>query len=274
MADPDIFISYSRRHERLVTPLVKLLTIGNRLVFQDITSIELGSKWDETIIESLSRAKTVIIIWCWHASLSEWVRKEAELATSQQKAIIPVSIDKTPLPDFLKTYQGINLSKQVYHNASISDMMIVVLDRRVRHRIMEFLVVVGILSLLLALLLPAVQMNYGKFDRMNLEVTDIEKEIDNWINYKYPFKNQDDINNHVVVLLSRIDDLHNKAIESKRKYEIMAHWIKMSIMILSMAAIFTITLWYTISIIRNRLWVSKQARALAETVMRELDRIP
>jgi serine/threonine protein kinase len=117
-SDPDIFVSYSQEHEQLVTPLVKLLTVGGRLVFEDVGSIRLGTKRDETIVDALNKSKTVIIIWCDHAKLSERVNKEAQVAVSKEKAIIPVRIDKTPLPDFLLRYQGVDLSQHVKHSGT------------------------------------------------------------------------------------------------------------------------------------------------------------
>jgi hypothetical protein len=123
IADPDIFVSYSRQHEQLVTPLVKLLMVGGRLVFQDVGSIKLGTRWDESILDSLEKSKTVIVIWCDHAKLSEWVNKEAKLAVSKQKAIIPVRIDKTPLPDYLVPYQEINLSEHLKHTNTLNEQI-------------------------------------------------------------------------------------------------------------------------------------------------------
>ena len=37
-----IFVSYSRKHEDLVTPLVRLLRLGDRPVFQDVDSVPLA----------------------------------------------------------------------------------------------------------------------------------------------------------------------------------------------------------------------------------------
>jgi hypothetical protein len=117
MADQSVFVSYSRRHESLVTPLVKLLRIGDRLVFQDVTSVELGSEWEPAILEALNRATFIIIIWCCHAAISEWIRKELNLSIDKGKSIIPVRIDKTPLPDELGRFQGLDLSEEINHRA-------------------------------------------------------------------------------------------------------------------------------------------------------------
>lgn len=115
MSEQRMFVSYSRRHEGLVTPLVKLLRFGDHQVFQDVTSVEIGSKWEQSILDSLNQASVVVIIWCSHAESSEWVKNELRVAAETGKTIIPVFIDKTPLPDQLGQFQGLDLSGEVNH---------------------------------------------------------------------------------------------------------------------------------------------------------------
>ena len=111
-----IFVSYSRKHEDLVTPLVRLLRLGDRPVFQDVDSVPLGAKWHPTIFDSLKKCEIFIIIWCLHSSKSQWVDEEVQTAVGSVKQVIPVMIDRTPLPDFLAQYQGIDLHRQIIHS--------------------------------------------------------------------------------------------------------------------------------------------------------------
>jgi TIR domain len=111
-----IFVSYSRKHEDLVTPLVRLLRLGDRPVFQDVDSVPLGAKWHPTIFDSLKHCKIFIIIWCSHSSKSQWVDEEVQAAVGSVKQVIPVMIDRTPLPNFLAQYQGIDLRGQIIHS--------------------------------------------------------------------------------------------------------------------------------------------------------------
>lgn len=115
MGEQKVFVSYSRRHQSLVTPLVQLLKLGNSEVFQDVTSIDLGTKWETSILEALNQSNVVVIIWCCHAAISEWVRKELRLAVETDKVVIPVRIDKTPLPSELGEFQGLDLSGEISH---------------------------------------------------------------------------------------------------------------------------------------------------------------
>jgi TIR domain len=116
----EIFVSYSRTHEPLVTPLVKLLKVGSRTVFQDVYSIKPGQRWADEIEGALGRAKAVVIIWCWHASESEWLIKEARMALDLNKEVIPVLLDRTPLPPYLEAFQWIDLSQSIHHEPRTS----------------------------------------------------------------------------------------------------------------------------------------------------------
>ena len=111
-----IFVSYSRKHEDLVTPLVRLLRLGDRPVFQDVDSVPLGAKWHPAIFDFLKNCEIFIIIWCSHSRESQWVDEEVQAAVGSVKQVIPVMIDRTPLPDFLAQYQGIDLRRQIIHS--------------------------------------------------------------------------------------------------------------------------------------------------------------
>ena len=112
---PDIFVSYSRLHEALVTPLVQLLRVGDRTIFQDVASIAPGDDFEVVIKKSLRRAKVVVVIWCLHAKRSRWVKAEYQAAVALKKPLIPVRIDHTPFPDDLGRFQAIDMSAVVKH---------------------------------------------------------------------------------------------------------------------------------------------------------------
>ncbi len=114
---PEIFVSYSRRHEELVTPLVQLLGVGDRVVFQDVVAIKPGDRWESVLLEALEKAEWVVVIWCEHADQSKWVRKEWMAAVKSHKKVVPVQIDATPLPEILDQFQAINLSHLVHHRS-------------------------------------------------------------------------------------------------------------------------------------------------------------
>ena len=74
------------------------------------------AKWHPTIFDSLKKCEIFIIIWCLHSSKSQWVDEEVQTAVGSVKQVIPVMIDRTPLPDFLAQYQGIDLHRQIIHS--------------------------------------------------------------------------------------------------------------------------------------------------------------
>ena len=113
---PDVFVSYSREHINLVTPLVQLLTASGRLIFQDVNSIRPGDEWNKLILESVTNATCFFLIWCDHARTSPWVEKEWRLAVRLKKRVIPVRIDNTPLPRSLRRFQHIDMSTIFAHN--------------------------------------------------------------------------------------------------------------------------------------------------------------
>ena len=118
---PDIFVSYSRRHVALVTPLVQLLRVGDRTIFKDDDSIAPGDDYEVVIKKSLRRAKVVVVIWCLHAKRSRWVKAEYQAAVALKKPLIPVRIDHTPFPDDLGRFQAIDMSAVVKHEQTRSD---------------------------------------------------------------------------------------------------------------------------------------------------------
>lgn len=104
-----VFVSYVREHENLVTPLVKVLQIGDRPVFQDL-HIKPGMKWESEICKALDQATLVVVIWCKHAAVSQWVTQECDSALRAGKKIIPVNLDQTPLRDGLSAFQSIDFT--------------------------------------------------------------------------------------------------------------------------------------------------------------------
>lgn len=108
-----IFISYSHQDASLVKPVVGLLRATKDLVFQDVDSIRLGNRWREQMEEALHVAHLVILFWCYHSSRSTEVRNEYEFALSTGKHMLPVLLDKTPLPEQLNEFQWVDFRQLV-----------------------------------------------------------------------------------------------------------------------------------------------------------------
>ena len=56
------------------------------------------------------------MMWCSHAEKSEWVGREAAQAIDTKKRVVPVLLDKTPLPERLRRYQVIDFSERIKHS--------------------------------------------------------------------------------------------------------------------------------------------------------------
>jgi len=107
----EVFVSYSRHDAAVVTPIVKLLRLGEgRMVFCDIDSIAPGERWREQLEKALGTAQYVVVFWCAHAGASSEVRREYELALASGRKLVPVLLDRTPLPAGLGEYEWIDLS--------------------------------------------------------------------------------------------------------------------------------------------------------------------
>jgi hypothetical protein len=112
----NIFISYSHEDSDLVSPVVQLLHLNASFVFQDITGIRLGKKWQKEIDEALTKADIVIVFWCFHASCSDAIKSEWTTAIKHDKDVLPLLLDATPVPTELSEYQWIDFRATVGGN--------------------------------------------------------------------------------------------------------------------------------------------------------------
>lgn len=112
----NVFVSYSRTDASLVAPVVKLLRANKSLVFQDIDSIQPGKKWRSEIAKGLAESDLVVVFWCDHASRSDEVCEEWRTAIEQEKDVLPLLLDATPLPPELGDFQWIDFRATVGAN--------------------------------------------------------------------------------------------------------------------------------------------------------------
>jgi hypothetical protein len=112
-ANTNVFVSYSHADASLVAPVVKLLRVNKSLVFQDVDSIEPGKRWRGEIARGLADSHLVVVFWCSHASRSDEVAKEWQAAVAQNKDLLPLLLDATPLPAPLAEFQWIDFRDTV-----------------------------------------------------------------------------------------------------------------------------------------------------------------
>jgi hypothetical protein len=131
-----VFISYSHADAFLVAPVVALLRVNNSFVFQDITGIKPGKKWRREIDDALNKADLVVVFWCDHANKSDLVKIEWSSAVHQEKDLLPLLLDSTPLPPELAQYQWIDFQKVIGANhRAIEPSDLFMQDRTEAHNI-------------------------------------------------------------------------------------------------------------------------------------------
>ena len=76
----DIFISYSRHDQEMVTILARTLEESGYSVWWDVSGLHGGQSFAKVIQEKLSEAKCAIVVWSPDSVESNWVHSEASLA--------------------------------------------------------------------------------------------------------------------------------------------------------------------------------------------------
>ncbi len=102
-----VFVSYARKDSDRIRRAVALLEAGGAQVFRDIDDIDFGDDWEEVITRQLQECERVMVFWSANAKESEWVNKEYTIALAQQKRMVPVLLDDTPLPPELSRYHAL-----------------------------------------------------------------------------------------------------------------------------------------------------------------------
>ena len=86
----DIFISYSRRDHEFVTRLASDLNAQVAGVWFDQSTIQLGQKWYDEIMEGIRDCKAFILVLSPDAAESKYVREEVNKALELGKTIFPI----------------------------------------------------------------------------------------------------------------------------------------------------------------------------------------
>lgn len=98
-----IFISYSRQDKKIVNQYVESLRKQDFVVWQDVSNISAGEKWQQAIFDAIEQSAAMLVFWTQAASLSDAVKSEIDHAIQHNKTIIPIWLEKqTPLRDGLK----------------------------------------------------------------------------------------------------------------------------------------------------------------------------
>lgn len=108
MAQYDVFISYRRSDVVTARALEKLLTAFGRAVFLDVKCIPAGTSWETAIDAALRSSQIMIVLWSSNAAASDFMKLEWQ-RVSDTCLIIPLRLDKTPLPGPLAHREAIEM---------------------------------------------------------------------------------------------------------------------------------------------------------------------
>jgi hypothetical protein len=101
-----IFISYSAQDRETAARLVDRLKMDGHDVWIDSLQIQPGDNFQSKIEQGLERADALIVIVSENSFKSPWVQREFAVIALQEiskreRRVIPVRIDKSPLPSYL-----------------------------------------------------------------------------------------------------------------------------------------------------------------------------
>jgi hypothetical protein len=128
MAKPlNVFLSYSRQDVEFARKLAADLKAEGHLdPWLDVTDLNAGDRWENKIREAIGSAEVLLVLLSSSSVKSEWVMREAELATSQGKGrVIPVIIDegaKSAVPGFLNEIQWLDLSTPARYASGLREL--------------------------------------------------------------------------------------------------------------------------------------------------------
>ena len=114
----DAFVSYSRNDQKLVEPLVQLMSLNGRRIFWDALSIQPGELWESTLEEALRNSRVFVVLWCCDTACSDWVNREINLALKLNKKLVPVLLCSFPTSNSVGARQWIDLRRFVRHECS------------------------------------------------------------------------------------------------------------------------------------------------------------
>jgi hypothetical protein len=111
LTERSLFVSYSHSDRDLVVALLKLQPDLWFAAFLDFLHTPRGSHWEKQHQSMIVAADRVLVFWSAHAAKSRHVEEEWKYANNLGKSIIPVLIDRTPLPGGLDALHAVTLGE-------------------------------------------------------------------------------------------------------------------------------------------------------------------
>lgn len=93
MESYDVFVSYSRKDEKIVHDIINQLEKEGFTIWYDINGIESGDAFKKVIVNAIKNSKVVLFISSVNSNKSTWTAKEIALAIDEKKPVIPLKLD-------------------------------------------------------------------------------------------------------------------------------------------------------------------------------------
>lgn len=134
-----IFISYSRKDRNVVAQFVESLRTNDFIVWQDVSGISAGDKWQQALLDAIEQAAVVIVFWTSHAFHSKAVNEEIDHALKHNKRIISVWLDSAvPLRNGLGEAQAVITDRFSLNAVQKISQALLTVAPRIQRQIMDF----------------------------------------------------------------------------------------------------------------------------------------
>lgn len=98
----DLFLSYSRRDEARVLPVVQKLRASGLTIWMDQSGIDGATLWAQEITDAIHRAKVCLLFASAASFSSAHVARELSLAVEEGKPILPLHLEPVETPSALR----------------------------------------------------------------------------------------------------------------------------------------------------------------------------
>lgn len=113
-----VFISHSHQDKKYANLIAEALKVAGHEVWYDSWSLKAGDNLLKKISEGVKSADALVLLISQNSSNSKWVMHEFSAIafndlSKQEQRIIPVLIDKGPVPTYLSQYLYVDLSSDI-----------------------------------------------------------------------------------------------------------------------------------------------------------------
>lgn len=109
----DVFFSYSRQDAPIVRRVYQYLVNAGYKCWIDMDELASGN-FVQQIIATIQESRNLVFFNSEYSNKSEWVGREIDLAVKNNKGIIPIRLDESPIRQELAMYQFVQYSSDYF----------------------------------------------------------------------------------------------------------------------------------------------------------------